>query len=102
MSLSCRFTLNVATRKLHDDGSAIQIMRECIKYLEGNGQNNELLESLQLRLCRFLIRKKKTSEAKAVASKLCALNNGNQRYKAMLLLTAVHDEGTGFHKNLFL
>merc|ERR1712079_746671 len=35
--------------------------------------------------------KKQTKEAKTVALGLCNLDGGNQRYKAMLVLTAVHD-----------
>merc|ERR1719334_1102790 len=69
----------------------MEIMEEAIGYLVERGDDMELLEAMQLKLCRMMISKKKTKEAKAVAAKLCKMNATNQRYKAMLLMTAVHD-----------
>merc|ERR1719242_2079237 len=85
------FMVNVAKRKMHDDALMMEIMEEAIGYLVERGDDMELLESMQLKLCRLMISKKKTKEAKGVASKLCKMDGRNQRYKAMLLLTAVHD-----------
>jgi len=88
---SIEFMLNVAAHKLNDDTLRRSILTECIQYFEGSGTDPELMESLQVRLCRLLISKKKMAEAKATASKLCAVDGSNQRYKALLLLAAVHD-----------
>ena len=81
-------------KKLNDTALVIEIMNDTIDYLTKSKVNNELLISLQIKLCRLLIAKNKASEAKAIAQSLYKIDSGNPTYQAMLLLSAIATEGS--------
>mmetsp|Transcript_10793 Transcript_10793/g.16240 ORF Transcript_10793/g.16240 Transcript_10793/m.16240 type:complete len:729 (+) Transcript_10793:21-2207(+) len=91
--------LLLLSERVGDAALTIEIMQECIAELKktrtsssssSSLQNQELLVSLQIRVCRLMIAKNQAADAKEIALSLFDSDPKNKTYRAMVLLTAIH------------